>query len=168
MVLGPVDLGEIVRSSVEARRAAARRRGLVLEVQDAGVPPVHGDVRRLGQVVDHLLGNAVKFTPPGGRVDLRLCDDGDAAVLEVADTGPGVPEADLERIFERLYRTAATVRAQVPGAGLGLPIVRAIMDAHGGRVEARSAPGRGTLVRVRVPYPSSCRTSTTAEVSSGP
>jgi protein-histidine pros-kinase len=168
VALRPLDLGEVVRGSVEAGRTPARRRGLVLAVHDAGVPLVHGDAQRLGQVVDNLLANAVKFTPPGGRVDLRVRDDGDAALLEVADTGPGVPEADLERIFDRLYRTAAAVRAQVPGAGLGLAIVRAIMDAHGGQVEARSTPGRGTVVRVRVPYRSSARTSTTAEVSSGP
>jgi two-component system, OmpR family, phosphate regulon sensor histidine kinase PhoR len=168
VALGPVDLGEIVRGAAETGRTPARRRGLTLEVHDAGVGLVHGDAQRLGQVVDNLLTNAVKFTPPGGRVDLRVLDDGDAALLEVADTGPGVPAQDLERIFERLYRSASAVRGQVPGAGLGLPIVRAIMEAHGGLVEATSEPGAGTVVRVRVPYASSGRTSTTAEVASGP
>jgi signal transduction histidine kinase len=168
VALGPVDLGAIVRSAAETGRTPARRRGLTLEVHDAGVGPVRGDAQRLGQVVDNLLTNAVKFTPPGGRVDLRVLDDGDAALLEVADTGPGVPAEDLERIFERLYRSASAVRGQVPGAGLGLPIVRAIVEAHGGRVEATSEPGAGTVVRVRVPYASSGRTSTTAEVASGP
>ena len=168
VALEPVDLGQIVRSAAETGRTSARRRGLTVEVHDAGVDLVHGDAQRLGQVVDNLLANAVKFTPPGGRVELRVLDDGDAALLEVADTGPGVPAEDLERIFERLYRSAGAVEAQVPGAGLGLPIVRAIMDAHGGRVEASSEPGSGTVVRVRVPYPSSERTSTTAEASTGP
>jgi signal transduction histidine kinase len=167
VALGPVDLGEIVRSAAETGRTPARRRGLTLEVQDARVAPVQGDAQRLGQVVDNLLTNAVKFTPPGGRVVLRVLDDGDAALLEVADTGPGVPAEDLERIFERLYRSEAAVRAQVPGAGLGLPIVRAIMEAHGGRVEATSEAGAGTIVRAWVPY-ASALTSTTAEASSGP
>jgi signal transduction histidine kinase len=168
VALGPVDLGAIVRSAAETGRTPARRRGLTLEVHDAGVGPVLADAQRLGQVVDNLLTNAVKFTPPGGRVELRVLDGGDAALLEVADTGPGVPTEDLERIFERLYRSASAVRGQVPGAGLGLPIVRAIVEAHGGRVEATSGPGAGTVVRVRVPYASSGRTSTTAEVASEP
>ena len=168
VALGPIDLVAIVRGSVEAGRTSARRRALVLEVHDAGVALVRGDAQRLGQVVDNLLGNAVKFTPPGGRIDLCVRDDGDAALLEVADTGSGVPEADLERIFDRLYRTADAVRDQVPGAGLGLAIVRAIMDAHGGQVEARSTPGSGTVVRVRVPYLGSGRASMTAAASSGP
>ncbi len=168
VVLGPVDLGQVVRAAAEAGEGQARRRGLTVEVDVAGVAPVRGDVERLAQVVDNLLANAVKFTPSGGRVDLRVLDGGDAAVLEVADTGPGVPPDDLERIFDRLYRTADAVSAHVPGAGLGLPIVRAIIEAHGGVVEAFSTPGNGTLVRARVPYASSERTSTTAEVSSGP
>jgi two-component system, OmpR family, sensor histidine kinase BaeS len=168
VALGPVDLGEIVRGAAETGRTPARRRGLTLEVQDAGVAPVQGDAQRLGQVVDNLLTNAVKFTPPGGRVVLRVLDDGDAALLEVADTGPGVPAEDLERIFERLYRSEAAVRGQVPGAGLGLPIVRAIIEAHGGRVEATSEPGAGTVVRARVPYVPRLSASTTAEASTGP
>ena len=169
VTLGPVDLGATVRGAVETWRTPARRRRLVLDVHDAGVPPVRGDARRLAQVVDHLLANAVKFTPPGGRVELCVRDGGDAALLEVVDTGPGVPAADLERIFEPLYRAAGAVRAQAPGAGLGLAIVRAIVDAHeraGGG--ARRARAGGTVVRVRVPYRASGRTSTTAEASSGP
>ncbi len=168
VTLGPVDLGATVRGAVETWRTPARRRRLVLEVHDAGGPPVRGDARRLAQVVDHLLANAVKFTPPGGRVELCVRDGGDAALLEVVDTGPGVPAADLERIFDPLYRAAGAVRAQVPGAGLGLALVRAIVDAHDGQVEARNGPAGGTVVRVRVPYGASGRTSTTAEASSGP
>lgn len=152
VTLMSVDLATVVRNAVETARVAARGRGVTVEVTDAGVPRVHGDAQRLGQVVDNLLANALKFTPPGGRVELRVTDGGDEVVLEVEDTGLGIRPADLDRIFDRLYRTTDAQREQVPGAGLGLPIVKAIVDAHGGSVSAECEPGRGALLRVRLPY----------------
>ncbi|HEU5037118.1 MAG TPA: PAS domain S-box protein [Nocardioides sp.] len=148
----PVQLAEIARHVVDDASLRARERGLQLTVVAAEVPPVHGDFFRLVQVLENLVTNALKFTRPGGRVDVVVRDDGSRGVLEVRDTGIGVSPDEKELVFERLYRAPSAIRSQVQGAGLGLPIVRAIVDAHGGTVEVDSEVGVGTTVRVAIPH----------------
>ncbi len=153
VVRAPIDLEEVVRAAVEDARLAARSRGVRVSVEPRpGVElVVLGDAGRLGQVVGNLLGNAVKFTPPGGRVVLTLDRTPAGEVeLRVDDSGPGMSAEEVEQVFDRLYRAPSAVREQVPGAGLGLPIARAVVEAHDGTIEVRSEPGSGTTVVVRV------------------
>ncbi|MBV9830460.1 MAG: sensor histidine kinase, partial [Marmoricola sp.] len=100
----------------------------------------------------NLVSNALKFTDPGGRVGVSVHDGGQLASVEVTDTGCGIAAADMPRLFDRLYRSPSAIASQTPGAGLGLPIVKRIVDAHDGHISVRSTPGRGTLVQVDLPY----------------
>ncbi|MDN4174329.1 PAS domain S-box protein [Nocardioides sp. SOB77] len=154
VTLAPVDLEEVVRAAVEDARLAARGRGVDVVVEPAAGEDLNvlGDAERLGQVVGNLLGNAVKFTPPGGRVVLALdAGPGGEVELRVTDTGPGMGPEEVAQAFDRLYRAPSAIRDQVPGAGLGLPIARAVVEAHGGSIQVGSEPGTGTTVTVRLP-----------------
>ena len=102
--------------------------------------------------LENLVTNALKFTRPGGRVDVSVRDHGTMGMLEVRDTGTGVTTEERTKIFERLYRSPTAVADHTQGAGLGLPIVRAIAEAHGGWVDLDSEVGVGTVVRVAIPY----------------
>jgi signal transduction histidine kinase len=102
-------------------------------------------------VIWNLLSNAVKFTPPGGRVAVRTFVADGAAVLEVADTGIGIPQAEQERLFERFFRSTTATRQAIPGTGLGLVIAKAIAEAHGGSLAVRSAEGEGACFRLELP-----------------
>jgi signal transduction histidine kinase len=148
----PVLLADVAHQVVDDAALRARERGIELALAETEVPPVHGDSYRLVQVLENLLTNALKFTAPGGRVDVVVRDDGPMGVLEVRDTGIGVSAEEQEHVFDRLYRAPSAVRSQVQGAGLGLSIVRAIVDAHDGLVEVDSEVGVGTTVRVSIPH----------------
>jgi len=137
--------------AVEAARPHARSLGVELALRTVDVPPVPGDADRLGQVVDNLITNAVKFTPPGGRVLVRVRREGERAVLEVADTGVGIPAGEVGRLFERFFRASTATEQQIPGIGLGLSISRAIVEAHGGDIVVASIEGHGTTFRVELP-----------------
>ena len=106
---------------------------------------------QLERVVINLVSNAVKFTPDGGRVGLDLTVSGDEAVLRVSDTGVGIPEAEQKRLFESFFRASTALNAGVQGTGLGLTIVRSIVERHGGTISVRSAEGAGTTFEVRLP-----------------
>jgi signal transduction histidine kinase len=111
----------------------------------------HHDPPRIGQVLNTLLGNAIKFTQRGGSVHvvLRALDDG--AELVVSDTGVGIEADELPSVFERFYRGAKVQESRAAGSGLGLSIVQSIVEMHGGRVTIQSTPGRGTEVTVKLP-----------------
>ena len=114
----------------------------------------------MGQVVTNLVGNALKFTPRGGSVHVRVFPLGSGGAIEVADTGVGIDPAELPRIFERFYRGSRSNEARGSGSGLGLAIVKSIVDMHGGRVSVESLVGRGTTFTVTVAE-SSARTDGT-------
>lgn len=133
-----------------APRLRARDLTLTWEVED-GLPPLEADLSRLEQVFNNLIENAVKFTPPGGSITLRARAASGATVLEVKDTGEGVPPADLPHIFERFYRVEKARSRDAGGTGLGLSIVKHLMDLHGGTVKAESDHGRGTTIILRFP-----------------
>jgi signal transduction histidine kinase len=116
------------------------------------VAPLEGDRERVAQVVANLISNAVKFTPPGGRVVARTFVDGDRAVAEIEDTGIGIPEAEQSHLFERFFRSSTATEQAIPGTGLGLVIAKAIVEAHGGRIRVRSESGVGTCFRVELPF----------------
>jgi signal transduction histidine kinase/HAMP domain-containing protein len=149
-----VDLGEVAAESVEAARPAAEDARVVLRLHAERVEPVLGDHDRLGQLLDNLVSNAIKFTPADGDVLVHVGpgDDPRCAAVDVVDTGPGVDPGDLERLFERFYRAPEATAASVPGMGLGLTIVQAIARAHGGTVRVANRPGEGLAVHVELPY----------------
>jgi signal transduction histidine kinase len=145
-----LDLNEIARQAAEEARARADAKQLELVVDSNGPVFFEGDRGRVFQLLDNLVSNAIKFTPDGGRVELRVHADG-AAVLEVCDTGVGFTPAEAARVFERFYRTDKAVERQVPGTGLGLFIAQAITEAHGGRISAHPRDGGGAVFRVELP-----------------
>lgn len=158
-VHGPVALGDLVRDVVAQHRGAAGDGGLVLEVEvdlDAelvGALQVHGDAASLRRALAGLVSNAVKFTPAGGRVWVRVSCEDDHAVVEVTDTGIGIPEAERGGLFTRFFRATNATALEVPGAGLGLAIARSVVEHHDGRVLITSVLGEGTTARVVLPLP---------------
>src|SRR5437867_11603114 len=149
--VGSLDLKKVVEECIETAAAFADSRGVELEATLDRLPKIEGDRVRLHQVLDNLLSNALKFTPSGGRVDVRLTRAGDTAVLEVADTGLGIPAEEQARLFERFFRSSSATENAIPGTGLGLTITKAIVEHHGGRIELDSTENVGTLVRVELP-----------------
>ncbi|MFI5959256.1 ATP-binding protein [Cryptosporangium sp. NPDC051539] len=145
-----VDLCEIVAASVSALRPVAERNDVKLHVDAPRVLAVCGDPVRLRQLADELLSNAVKYSPDGGDVGIRLEHDGDHAVLTVTDAGLGIPEAERPRLFERFFRSSAGTERGINGTGLGLPLARAIVERHGGTIRVRHA-NPGTTMAVSVP-----------------
>jgi signal transduction histidine kinase len=151
--LRPTDVAAVVREAADAARPAAEAKGIALEVAVAEVPPVRADRERLGQLLDNLVSNAVKFTPAGGSVTILLGArlDADAVTIDVADTGAGIPADELPLLFTRFFRARTATEAGVPGTGLGLAIARTIVEGHGGTIAVESAEGEGTVFRVTLP-----------------
>jgi signal transduction histidine kinase len=147
----PVALAEIVARAIDLYRDVAEAKRVTIAASVDADVVVTADRTRLEQVAANLLDNAVKYTPPGGRVDVEVRREGDAAILRVRDTGPGIPADEQPRIFDRLFR-GDTSRAE-RGLGLGLSLVKAVVEAHGGTVEVSSEPGRGSTFTVRLPNP---------------
>jgi protein-histidine pros-kinase len=151
-----IDLEPVVRDAVEAARPRAEEVDIDLTLEIPGFPvQVEGDRDRVGQAIDNLLSNALKFTPSGGTVKVRLHVNGRSAEIEVADSGMGIGDIDPRRIFERLYRSGAAVAQQVPGAGLGLTIALAIVEAHHGTIGVVKSDAHGTTFRMSFPLASS-------------
>jgi signal transduction histidine kinase len=146
-----VDLSKIVEECIETSSPVADARGIELVAKVERVPELQGDRARLAQVLDNLVSNGLKFTRSGGRVEVRLGAEDGAAVLEVKDTGFGIPAAEQVRLFERFFRSSNATESAIPGTGLGLTITKAIVERHGGRIEIESAENAGTTVRVRLP-----------------
>lgn len=146
----PLDLGELARRLVEELRPTTTSHRFVVAAPEDG-PLVLGDDLRLEQVVLNLLQNAVRYSPAGGEVTVAVEADGDVARLTVRDEGIGIPAADLPQLFTRFYRAANTERENISGMGLGLYVVREIVELHGGEVFAASEEGRGSTFTVTLP-----------------
>jgi signal transduction histidine kinase len=144
-------LGEIVADCVEAASPLARVREIDLAFQPDGDIRVHADRERLAQLVGNLISNGIKFTPPGGRVAVRVFTEDAHAVLEVEDTGIGIPPGEQERLFRRFVRSSTATQQAIPGTGLGLAIAKAIAEAHAGRISVTSEPGEGSCFRLELP-----------------
>jgi signal transduction histidine kinase/CHASE3 domain sensor protein len=159
VVPAPLDLPPLLDAAIDAMRPELAKRELRLLIDvPPGLPLVLGDGRQLERVILNLLSNAAKFTPPGGQVRVTLAPRVRSVVLEVADTGMGIPAEEQDKLFTRFFRSSTSQLHAVPGTGLGLMIVKAVVDSHGGSIDVRSAAGTGTAVTVTLPaVPASAR-----------
>ncbi len=159
--LGPVHPAALGRKVVDDLRPSADAAGVTLVTWIAdGMAPTEGDAEGLADLVTNLLSNAIRYTPRGGRVTIDLQERGGALVIEVADTGIGIPAEDLPRIYDEFFRSRTARDFVADGSGLGMAIVKAVVDRHGGRIEIESAVGRGTTVRVEIPMGNRAGTTT--------
>jgi signal transduction histidine kinase len=143
----PTDLAGLLSESVAAFRAKADAASVTLSLAvDDDLPALELDQSRVRQVFENLLDNAVRLTPAGGAVKVRAAASAEAVVIEVQDTGPGIAADVLPRIFDRFYRAG-----ERGGSGLGLPIARSLVEAHGGTISASSEPGHGATISIRLP-----------------
>lgn len=147
--VGAVEAREVVEAAIASLRPRAAAQGVALALRVEGPTVARADWGRLRQVVLNLLDNAIKYSPPGGRVEVRLRGGPNRVVLEVADQGPGIPPERQDRLFLPFSRLHPGGR-QLPGAGLGLALVRRLVDLMGGRVGVRSAPGQGATFWVEL------------------
>ena len=146
------DLGEVVTEVVEAAGPQAQAAGVTLGAEIASeVGAVRGDRVSLGTIVSNLVGNAIKYNRVGGRVNVRIARDGQRAVLEVSDTGIGIPEESLPDLFREFYRVKSERTRDIPGTGLGLAICKRLVTDLGGAIEAHSRTDEGTTFVVRLP-----------------
>lgn len=146
-----IDLEEVARPIVQSFLPQAASKNVGLELRSVRPPIVEADEHRLSQVFVNLIDNALRFTPEGGSVTVTLDVDDGYAVIAVADTGMGIPYKDLPYVFERFYVADPSRTRGVSGAGLGLSIVKQIVEAHRGRVDVESTLGSGTTFTVRIP-----------------
>jgi heavy metal sensor kinase len=145
------DLAELVTTTADQMSLLAEDKSIKVECDAAADVIVEGDRSRMKQVVVNLLDNAIKYTPNGGRVLLKISRSDDKAVLEVADNGVGIPSEALPHMFKRFFRVDDSRSREQGGAGLGLSIVKSICAAHGAEVDVRSTPGQGSSFRVTQP-----------------
>ena len=146
----PLDLAQIAAQRLEGQSDFFRNKQIVLE-RSLDPAPILGDERRVGQIIDNLLSNALRYTDAGGRVVVDVHRSGNDAVLEVTDTGIGIPSQDLPYVFERFWRGERSRARKTGGAGIGLAIVRELVKAHDGRIDVESKLGDGTRFRVSLP-----------------
>jgi len=143
----PTDLARLIDEVVAGHRAAADEAGVSIGLEmPADLPVLEVDPARIRQVVGNLVVNAVRFTPAGGRISVDAGEGADGVWVRVRDTGPGIGSEELAHVFDRFYRSPGS-----SGSGLGLPIARNLVQAHGGEISIQSPPGGGTTVRFTLP-----------------
>jgi histidine kinase len=151
--LEPTPVGRLVEGVADRLGRQFEEKGVALDTDvSADLPPVRADEDRIGQVLLNLVGNALQYTPPGGRVGIRARREGDAVRVAVTDTGIGIPPEHLPHVFERFYRVDKSRSRAGGGSGVGLTIARHLVEAHGGEIEAASdGPGRGSTFTFTLP-----------------
>lgn len=149
----PVNVDQLLHEAFEFAKDNhdAQQRHLILTIPQAPwpLPTIHGDPDLLFLAVHNLLDNAIKFSKDGDTIEVRAFEDGSTLAIEVADTGPGIPEEDLPHVWEELYRGISA--RGIPGSGLGLALVRAVAERHNGEVHLRSRAGKGTVFSLKLP-----------------
>jgi signal transduction histidine kinase len=149
--LSYLDLADMAKTAVENLQATTDKHTFKLDFPE-DYPPIRGDFERLREVLTNLIGNAIKYSPDGGLIKVGgVLGKNDTVCLYVSDEGIGIPPADQERIFERLYRVDNSLTRQTPGTGLGLFLVKAVIEAHDGRVWVESTPGEGSTFWIELP-----------------
>jgi len=155
--MGPVDVPRLTADSVLAATVVAAKQDIVIHLDAEEGPSLMGDHRRLGQVLDNLIGNAVKFSNPGGLVRVTARFQGTRGPrdrtwrIEVSDSGIGIPPGEAEHLFDRFARGSNALAARLPGSGLGLSIVKVLTELHGGHVRVHSVLGSGSTFSVTLP-----------------
>ncbi|MBI2698861.1 MULTISPECIES: sensor histidine kinase [Mycobacterium] len=169
MAFDLIDVREMIDVAVTAAQERYRGKHVDLVVAlPANLPPLRGDPQRLSQVLGNLLDNALRHTPPGGRVEVRAAVDGSELALSVVDSGEGIPAEHLPHVFERFYRADLARDRGYGGGGIGLAIVKALVEAHNGRVAAASdGIGKGAAFTVTLPLAASAAERTRETVVSG-
>ena len=148
----PVDLAKMARLAATDFQAPAKQAGLTLELAIApGVPLIYADSNHMRRVLDNLLGNALKFTPQGGHIALTVDSANSRVILEVSDSGIGIPPEQLDKIFQRFYQVDGSSKRRYGGVGLGLALVKEIVEQHNGTVRVTSALNQGTTFRIALP-----------------
>jgi len=148
---GPVAVPDLIAAAIRSISATAAEHGITVEIATADGPPIQADQLRLEQVMDNLLSNAIKFSGQGGRIRVEAAYDDQMWRVDVADEGIGIPADELDQLFGRFMRASNARVAGVPGTGLGLSVVKAIVELHRGRIEVQSAVGTGTTMSVYLP-----------------
>jgi two-component system phosphate regulon sensor histidine kinase PhoR len=148
----PLRVVDLVESCLETARVVAAEKNIQIGFEaPRALPEIAADRRRIAEVLQNLLDNAVQYTQPGGRITVKAEAANDAVVLTVADSGIGIPKAEQARIFERFYRVDRARSRGAGGTGLGLAIAKHLVEAHGGRMWVESEVGRGSQFHFAVP-----------------
>ena len=152
--LQTINVCELINNEATAMEAKAEEKGVQLNVVRCAQPCAdcmrfYGDPVRIGQILKNVMLNAIRYTPTGRSIVVDCHRETDEVVFRVSDEGPGIPEQDVERIFEEGFRGDAA--AAVPGSGIGLSLVKSLVEEHGGTIEVQSAPGQGATFVVRLP-----------------
>jgi len=152
LVLTPQELDRLIKQAYDWARAASGAKAVALRREESSAPVVlDANADAMLSILGNLLSNAIRYTPAGGQVVIRQGVDGDEAWVEVEDTGIGMTPETQARVFEKFYRAPEARNVDAKGLGLGLSLVQQLVQAHQGRVEIRSAPGKGTTMRVYLP-----------------
>lgn len=147
--LAPRSLNSVIRTLVDKMQSQAERKKLILSYTLCDLPlHINIDETAFSHALEHLLSNAIQFTPAGGQISLRIFQQGDQAIIEIKDTGIGIAPEEMPHIFERFYRADRARQQSTGGTGLGLPIAQKIIEAHGGKLTVESQVGQGTAFRV--------------------
>ena len=149
--VGPTDLNTVVQTAIESIGAKAERFGIGIYFEEAGEHRCVCDVQKLYQVFLNLLDNAIKYSDPGDRVDVSIMEEASSLTVRIRDTGVGIPEEDLNQLFERFYRVDKDRSRATGGSGLGLAISKQIVEMHGGSISVRSEVGVGSIFEIRLP-----------------
>ncbi|MGB1289280.1 MAG: sensor histidine kinase, partial [Aggregatilineales bacterium] len=152
LVMEPLQLATVLEDAAIDFRLRAEDKQIALSVN---LPPeevnIYADNDKITRVIDNLLSNAIKYTPPGGKVTMTGKLDEGMVLIEVNDTGSGIPKKDIPNLFEPFYRVKSIKQAEIEGTGLGLSIVKSIVDKHKGSIEIESTVGEGSTFRVSLP-----------------
>lgn len=150
-IMHPVDLGALTGEVAVHLKVLAEEKGQILNMEPSEPALVSADITILRQAVVNILDNAIKYTPSGGQVTLRVARTGSEVALEIVDSGPGIAPEHHDKVFERFYRVDAARSRAEGGFGLGLAIARQAVEIHGGRIEITSSPGKGSVFRIVLP-----------------
>ena len=148
VIMQPVDLTALIRTVVDELSVLANDRDIRLTFEPQPIADFQGDASQLKQALINLLDNALRHTPTGGAITVRLVPEGPSTILSIADTGPGIDARHLPHLFDRFYRVDDARDRQSGGTGLGLAIVKEIVEAHGGQIQVESSPGTGTTFTI--------------------